>query len=411
MRPELHRQSVLKISATAAFTALCVPPMRLLGVANAAVAPIITEQPAVVPLSLCGGAFCAAYTIDGQPFRAVVDTGSPFVLVDGTCSSEDLSTSKSAAMATVWGCYRGAGRPSGLSDTDELFGGQDVGVQWRRGAFVLTQARIDDQLRLTAAIDDAVFGVVRTYVGKGGGGAVFLGLAKRRLPRIRPTLLEQTDVASLHFDFIARRLELSRRPLIPRTADAMRIIDLRPAGAPVANYAVRVSRLAVNGVPVRLDRPLVAVIDTGTTGISVSDALFDSGLLPAQWRDARIEMPTERGGTCAIEASIRRRRKPSPGVPTIELPIDAPEFDEFPLIVSPVRVPWFEPGFGDSECADGEQVQCNGRPVGAPKPLLETLRFRAEGLGPEPHVIFVGLAFLWPRKLTIDVDAGRMSIV
>ena len=36
-----------------------------------------------------------------------------------------------------------------------------------------------------------------TGVGKGGGGAVFLGFVKRRLPRIRPTLLEQTDVAAL----------------------------------------------------------------------------------------------------------------------------------------------------------------------------------------------------------------------
>jgi hypothetical protein len=35
-------------------------------------------------------------------------------------------------------------------------------------------------------------------------------LAKRRLPRIRPSFLEQTDVASLRFDFIRKTLELSQ---------------------------------------------------------------------------------------------------------------------------------------------------------------------------------------------------------
>ena len=113
----------------------------------------------------------------------------------------------------------------------------------------------------------------------------------------------------------------------------------------------------------------------------------------------------------ALEASVRKRRKPSPGVPVVDLPLSAPEFDEFPLVVAPVHVPWFEPGFGNEECADGEPFQCNGRPVGRAKPLGEQLRFRALGLGPSPHVLFVGLAFLWQRKITIDVDDGRMTIV
>jgi hypothetical protein len=67
------------------------------------------ELPAVVPLFLCGGAYCAAYEIDKQPFRAVIDTGSPFMLVDGTCGRFESS---------LWGCYRGEGREAGLSDTD-----------------------------------------------------------------------------------------------------------------------------------------------------------------------------------------------------------------------------------------------------------------------------------------------------
>ena len=131
----------------------------------------------MLPLSLCGGAYCVQFTIDKQPFRAIVDTGSPFLLVDGTPGP------------SPWGTYRGSGGDSGLEDTDEKFGGQDVGVQWRTGDVVLGDGAI--------AVPKATFGVVRAYVGKGGDGAVFLGLAKRRLPRIRPTLLEQTQVAAL----------------------------------------------------------------------------------------------------------------------------------------------------------------------------------------------------------------------
>ena len=191
------------------------------------------------------------------------------MLVDGTCGSRS---------ASKWGCYRGPGRDSGLDDTDEIYGGQDVGVEWRRGDFQFVQARVDDEQRLVAARPNAVFGIVRKEVGKGGGGAVFLGLAKRRLPRIRPTLLEQlSDIAALRFDFVNRRMELSRVPLIPYPCDtALKLLDLRARGAPVAAYAVRVKRLFVNGERIDTSRPIVAVIDTGTTGISVSDELFDS---------------------------------------------------------------------------------------------------------------------------------------
>lgn len=385
------------------------------------------ELPAVVPLFLCGGAYCAVYELDDQPFRAVIDTGSPFMLVDGTCS---------AGASSKWGCYRGAGRASGLADTDEIYGGEDVGVEWRRGDFRFQQARIDDEQRLVAARPDAVFGIVRKEVGKGGGGAVFLGLAKRRLPRIRPTLLEQlSDISSLRFDFVQRRMELSRVPLIPSSdKNALRLLDLRSRGAPVAAYAVRVHRLLVNGAPIATKRPIVAVIDTGTTGISVSDELFDSGLLPVQWREARIELgPTEQGGgaVVALEASVRKRRPPSPGVPPPPVPLTSEEYDEFPLIVSPVRVPWFAPGFArDSECGGSDpastrfaQEEQGGGPgrlgrrgedevVSCRRTLAETLALFTDGLGPQPpHVLFVGLAFLWQRTVTIDVDSERMTVV
>ena len=77
---------------------------RTLFASSAALLPAIhpraaTAAPApleIVPLSLCGGAYCVPFTIDGQPFRAVVDTGSPFILVDGLCSAADTATASKA---------------------------------------------------------------------------------------------------------------------------------------------------------------------------------------------------------------------------------------------------------------------------------------------------------------------------
>jgi len=138
-------------------------------------APAPLLPPALVPLELCGGAYCVNYTIDRQLFRAVVDTGSPFVLVDGTCT-EELDGPRAK---TLWGCYRGTGRPSGLAPTDELFGGMDVGTEWKRGELALGAAIrptregwVTDGPSLVATVPDATFGIVRSTVDKGTPTAV-----------------------------------------------------------------------------------------------------------------------------------------------------------------------------------------------------------------------------------------------
>ena len=46
----------------------------------------------------------------------------------------------------------------------------------------------------------------------------------------------------------------------------------------------------------------------------------------------------------------------------------------------------------------------------ARRPLRETLSFLATGLGPAPHVLFVGMAFFWRRELTVDLDEGRLTV-
>jgi hypothetical protein len=378
--------------------------------------PQTVQSDITLPLNLCGGAYCVEYSIDGQRFRAVADTGSPFLLVDGS------------SVESPWGCYRGTGGSTGLDDTDELFGGEDVSVQWRSG-----KLELHGQDGASRVVPEITFGIVRASVGKGGGGAIFLGLAKRRKPRIRPTFLEQLNApgasssCSLSFSFLRRALTISTRPQIPSVTDAVPLLDLRSRGAPIASYACRVRRLWVNGAPIQLDRPTVAVIDTGTTGISVSESLYCSSVLPPRWSDARVELTTESGKVCALEASARRRPKPTPfgDVPLVDVPADAPEASAFPLIVTSVSVPWFEEGFGSArfderEAADARldallepYAACEARVARTSRRTASRgeLFSRLDGLGERPHVLFVGLAFLWRRELTVDVDAGRMTIV
>ena len=73
----LHRRPLLRSAVLSAATL----PLGWDGsISGAALSPPVVH----LPLSLCGGAYCVRYELDGQPFRAVVDTGSPFLLVDGS---------------------------------------------------------------------------------------------------------------------------------------------------------------------------------------------------------------------------------------------------------------------------------------------------------------------------------------
>ena len=138
-------------------------------------------------------------------------------------------------------------------------------------------------------------------------------------------------------------------------------------------------RLVVNGNALELDRPCIAVIDTGTTGLSVSESLFCNaqlGLGLGPVRDCRIELETEAGRTCALEASVRRKQRPSSDVPQVAVPADAPEIDAFPFVVSSVRVPWFEPDFGKG---DGSRLEEREEMEARMDTGLETRTPRASG--------------------------------
>lgn len=291
-----------------------------------------------VPLSDCGGSYCAVFRVDGAPFKAVIDTGSPFLSVAGSCT-------------TTWGCYNGEGEPSGLDGTWETYDGKEGPVDWRRGKLSIGSEQVSDSV---------IFGVLSDLlVGRPGG--VFLGLVKREAAGIRPTFLSQTPFKAFSVDLRADpKLVLSTASMVPADARYLPMVDLRPFGSPVEHYATRVSGLRVNGRALRLPdgKPIYAIFDTGTTGMSLSSDLWDTameGYLNGVQRGRKgVRWPG------IFDVDLRTGRRGPPVTMSVERP--------FPT--TPIRrVPW--------------------------------KRF-------DGHLIVLGLSFLQHRALTVDVDAKRM---
>ena len=180
-----------------------------------------------------------------------------------------------------------------------------MGVEWRRGLVRFPSAPGVGQGDLV--LEPFTFGVVREYTARGGAGAIYMGLVKDRQPRIRTSLLEQTDVQGMRFNFMSgrapRSLSLSNRPFINPKADAIPLVDLRPLGAPLGVYACRIRALVVNGRAVELERPSVAIIDTGTTGKCFT-SLWGRCSIPSVVPSIRI--------SCAYSLAFARQKQASP---------------------------------------------------------------------------------------------------
>jgi hypothetical protein len=346
------------------------------------------------------GTYVVEYRIGGTTVRGVLDTGSPFITMESACGQ-------------VWGCLREEdARRSGLEDTYEVYGLQEDGVtRWvlgdvtfagkeatkdetnetatsdarqRLGSFVgdASNDSNDGNLDAVSAADAAAdaasvvsfafpelsFGVTSQTTGRAGsaaggvGSAPFVGLVKQRADWIRPTFLEQTDVASFALDFEKDELLLSRDDLIPRgvSRNVFPLVDLRPMGAPVFHYAGE-GRGAV---------------------------------------DQRRAVP--RAG-CAAETHIRGVRLGRHGSARLARVV--------------LRLRTFE--FGTFECharirgEDGARVSvgtslrtCTGRC------LFLALPVEVPWVGFEDaHVIFLGLAFMYGQGgITVDADAKRLAL-
>ena len=137
-------------------------------------------------------AYTVSYVVGNTKFGAIVDTGSPFLVVPQTSCRPDYK----------WGCYRAEeSQPSGLDATYERFVGNEGMVEWREGGFSFPQpvSSSKDFESLFPQSSSMIFGVVSESLLDGTGG-LFLGLVKETNSWIRPSFLGQSDVTAFSVD-------------------------------------------------------------------------------------------------------------------------------------------------------------------------------------------------------------------
>ena len=331
---------------------------------------LIKAQTITIPLKSTGTSYLIYYRVDSTLFRAVLDTGSPFLMIPGSACSPN-TRSKS-------GCYRNQGVPSGLKTTFEQFDGFQGEVMWRSAPFSFVNATgsmIVNRPMIT-------FGVADDDIMSGPGG-IFFGLIKYTEAWIRPSFLGQTNVTSFVIDLKDENtlnereggeststqmqmqseiqspsLTLSTTPLltsgdyIPMTNDLQ-----RKYGDPVQHYVAKAKSILINSTPLTpLDnKPIYIIFDTGVTGMVVSQELFNQRYTEArQNRDRNLW-----GGQVEIMF---------------------------------------------------QTAQKNIKAMTATKPFTTPFDPKATWKGFRGHVIVVGLAFLDGKKMTVDIDDARLWV-
>lgn len=323
------------------------------------------------------GVFTVNFTVDARqgPYRAIVDTGSPFLIVPSVCSSQ-------------WGCGRlssetdlsifkdAQGLPS--LHTVESYGGQEYDTDWKQGDLKFQGATASLASSLSSqrtTFRNVIFGSVGEDVLRRPGG-VFLGLVKTKARDVKPTLLGQLGYNAFRMDMALETLTLSRQPLLTTADDAVPLVDLLFLGSPVRHYAARVKRLIINGQTIAHGSKMYAIIDTGTSGCVLSDDITYNEFTPVPPREVRVTFESERGAQVELWAGASSRRARGEGAP---------------FVVSSAFVPWS--GFR--------------RPFATKKNPYAGSEQRDL---PGPSLVVLGMSFLRNRVFTVDADAGRMLV-
>jgi hypothetical protein len=314
-----------------------------------------------IPMTYDGASFVLDYYIGDASVRGVVDTGSPFITIQGRNGSEN------------WGFVtQNDIRPSPYGETYEVYGLQvDSSTVWCLGDLRFTTGFNDDSRSRSRDwnLREMVLGVVNGSMANVGGSinganASFVGLTKYRQDWIRPTFLEQTDVSSFSMNFEKETLTLSRKNIIDRRNDAnvLAMIDLRPLGSPVYHYAVLLDDLYINGEKHKFknkNEKTYVIFDSGTTGLLVSQDLYENSAFRDGAFQAAMTFTDVKGNksSVAIGSSIRTCTR------------------KCLFLCLPLKVPW-----------DG---------------VLEE----------KSNVIFAGLAVLMNQgEITVDADEGVLRL-
>ena len=338
--------------------------------------PVPKVNEVLYPLEMLDGVLCVNYTLSPEsqrPLRAIVDTGSPFLIIPTVCTR-------------AWGCPSSAELSNlnfdcGLMDTTEIYGGQEFDTRWallEKGLTPLHKSitnKGDVPRFITAGTDSAIVATVGTDIMLPPGG-VFFGLIKYRDPRfVNPTFLGQTNIRSIEMDLRSEKkwLTLSTRARISRLSPrAINMFDMRVLGDSVFHYAARVKNVLINGKSITDEMPMAtavyAVFDTGTSGCAIHDVLYFGENMPLPVRRVDVVLENTLGEDVVLSAKASR---------------------EDLFIVTPSKIPWFS-------------KRLNKHPESLPA-YDDNGKF-------EPKVIVLGISFFKGKRLTIDVDEKLIEL-
>jgi hypothetical protein len=259
----------------------------------------ISEEFINIPLFYIASlsAYIVKFRVAGDKFGAILDTGSPFLMVPSYCND------------SKWGCYHPeASRPSGLASTYERFDNNEGEVEWRAAPF-----SFDGATGSMIGPREMTFGVISDSLMSGSGG-IFFGLVRDTEKWIRPSFLGQTRVRSFEIDLASEQksLSLSTRSLIKGGDDYIRLVkDLnRRYGDPSIHYTAKACSIQANGSSLAADgKPIYVIFDTGVTGMVVSQELLEERYSTARknrernlWGNVDISFQTQRGKTVTLSA-------------------------------------------------------------------------------------------------------------
>jgi len=267
-------------------------------------------------------------------------------------------------------------------------------------------------------------------------------------------------VAAFAIDGSRGALLLSPRPLIPRSRDAVALEDLRAYGTGVRHYAARVSRLYVDGERVYVEdrRPITCIFDTGLTCAVVSEPLAQAVAdcqaargstacavrwngewgtggdqaaaaaakarprPPETWTSLELELRTEQGKTLRLGAGAPLSA-PLPGGESGESALSAfffataiSEESIFQTQQAPEQQggssvdPGHRPPEQTSSGAARRSTRgSNGAPSWFPNGDDNGAQQATTTASGPPLLVAIGQAFLAGGRLTVDVDAGRLT--
>ena len=308
-----------------------------------------------------GGALCAAFLLDGLPFRAIIDTGSPFLIVPA-----ETDCSAQPRRQAFFGCApSSAFRETSIAPSIELYGVTEAQIQWRTAELVGLAAE---------SPCDMIIGAAPRSLIEASGGA-FAGLILNGDGE-HPTLLSQLQPSICGFSLDGVNLELllyrshrsgvhpegsapySHLPVVvPYHHRTLPLVDLRQVGDTVDHIAVAATRLSIDGIEVPVNRPLVVVFDSGLTGILLSDRICEAA--PKETSRARLSSAR------SIEVDVVAEGQNSQ---TFRASQDT---SSSPFRISSQPVPWF------------------------PDPAVE------------PGIVVLGQAFLRQKRLVVDFNHRR----